>query len=42
MSRTTFLNRVKSSEYPQPVRLGGRSVAWRVEDVRSLIEKLGA
>ena len=42
VGRTTFLNRVKSGEYPQPIRLGARSIAWRVEDIRSLIEKLGA
>jgi prophage regulatory protein len=42
VSRTTFLNKVKSGEYPQPVKLGVRSIAWRVEDIRALIEKLGA
>lgn len=42
IGRTTFLNRVKSGEYPQPIKLGSRSVAWRVEDIRKLIEKIGA
>lgn len=42
VSRTTFLNKVKSGEYPQPVSLGGRSMAWRVEDIRALIERMGA
>jgi predicted DNA-binding transcriptional regulator AlpA len=42
IGRTTFLNRVKSGEYPPPIRLGARSVAWRVSDIRSLIEQLGA
>jgi len=42
ISRTTFLNRVKSGEYPRPISLGGRSMAWRVEDIRALIERLGA
>lgn len=42
IGRTTFLNGVKSGRYPKPVRLGVRSVAWRVEDIRALIEKLGA
>jgi predicted DNA-binding transcriptional regulator AlpA len=42
VSRTTFLNKVKSGEYPQPVKLGVRSIAWRVEDIRALIEQLGA
>ena len=38
VGRTTFLNRVKDGTYPQPIRLGMRSVAWR----RALIEKIGA
>ena len=42
IGRTTFLNRVKSGEYPQPIKLGSRSVAWRIEDIRTLIEKIGA
>lgn len=42
IGRTSFLNRVKDGTYPQPIRLGARSVAWRVSDIRALIEKLGA
>jgi predicted DNA-binding transcriptional regulator AlpA len=42
VGRTTFLNRVKDGTYPQPVKLGDRSVAWRAQDIRALIEKLGA
>ena len=42
VSRTTFLNGVKSGKYPKPVKLGQRTTAWRVEDIRKLIEKLGA
>jgi len=42
VGRTTFLNRVKDGTYPQPVKLGARSVAWRVSDIRALLEKLGA
>ena len=42
VGRTTFLNRVKSGEYPQPVKLGPRSVAWRVSDIYALLEKIGA
>ena len=31
---------VKAGRYPQPVRtLGARITAWRVEDIRALIEK---
>ena len=41
IGRTTFLNRVRSCEYPQPVRLGKRTTAWRVEDIRKLIDSMG-
>jgi predicted DNA-binding transcriptional regulator AlpA len=30
---------VKAGRYPQPVKLGPRIKAWRVEDIRTLIEK---
>jgi predicted DNA-binding transcriptional regulator AlpA len=42
IGKTSFLNGVKSGIYPAPVKLGMRSVAWRVEDITALIEKLGA
>lgn len=42
ISRSTFLSRVKDGTYPQPVKLGERSVAWRVEDIRALIASLGS
>lgn len=29
---------VKSGRFPQPVKLGPRVTAWRVEDIRALIE----
>jgi hypothetical protein len=41
IGRTTFLNGVKSGKYPKPVRLGERTVAFKVEDIRALIERLG-
>lgn len=40
IGRTSFLNRVKSGEFPAPVRLGKRTVGWKVEDIRDLIESL--
>jgi predicted DNA-binding transcriptional regulator AlpA len=43
VSRSTWWAGVKSGRYPQPVRtLGRRITAWRVEDIRTLIEELGA
>jgi prophage regulatory protein len=41
ISRTSFLNGVKSGKYPKPVKLGERTTAWRVEDIRELITLLG-
>ncbi|MGZ7049248.1 MAG: helix-turn-helix transcriptional regulator [Methanobacterium sp.] len=40
ISRTSFLNGVKSGIYPQPVKLGERTTAWKVQDIRDLIERL--
>jgi predicted DNA-binding transcriptional regulator AlpA len=37
ISRTSFLNGVKSGKYPKSVKLGERTTAWRVEDIRDLI-----
>ena len=37
ISRTSFLNGVKSGKYPKPVKLGERTTAWRVDDIRDLI-----
>ena len=42
IGRTTWLNGVKSGKYPKPVKLGERSIAWRVEDIRNLLESIGA
>jgi len=41
ISRTSFLNGVKSGIYPKPVKLGIRTTAWKIEDIRALIDRLG-
>jgi len=39
VSKSTWWQGVKSGRYPQPVKaLGARITAWRVEDIRTLIE----
>ncbi|NOT20607.1 MAG: AlpA family phage regulatory protein [Sideroxydans sp.] len=39
VSKSTWWEGVKSGRYPKPVRtLGVRITAWRVEDIRSLID----
>lgn len=41
VSRSTWWAGVKAGKYPQPVKLGKQSTAWRAEDIAALIEKLG-
>lgn len=42
ISRSAFLNGIKSGKYPKPIKLGARTNAWRVSEIRALLEKLGA
>lgn len=39
ISRTQFYDGIKDGIYPKPIKLGKRSVAWRVSDIRELIKK---
>jgi prophage regulatory protein len=39
VSKSTWWAGVKDGRYPKPVKLGRRITAWRVEDIRDLIEK---
>ncbi len=39
VSKSTWWAGVSSGRYPQPVKLGPRVTAWRVEDIRALVEK---
>lgn len=41
VSKSTWWNGVKEGRYPRPVKLGPRVTAWRVEDIRALIERVG-
>ena len=38
VSKSTWWAGVKSGRFPKPVKLGPRTTAWRVEDIRRLIE----
>lgn len=43
VGKSTWWAGVRSGRYPQPVKtLGPRITAWRVEDIRTLIERLDA
>lgn len=39
VSKSTWWAGVRSGRFPQPVKLGERITAWRVEDIRALIER---
>jgi predicted DNA-binding transcriptional regulator AlpA len=38
VSRSTWWAGVKDGRYPKPVKLGPRITAWRVDDIRALIQ----
>ena len=38
VSRSTWWSGVKEGRFPKPVKLGKRTTAWRVADIRTLIE----
>jgi predicted DNA-binding transcriptional regulator AlpA len=38
VSKSTWWAGVKAGRYPQPVKLGLRITAWRVEDILTLLE----
>ena len=38
VSRSTWWNGVRDGKYPKPVKLSDRITAWRVSDIRALIE----
>jgi len=40
--KSTWWAGVRSGRFPQPVKLGERITAWRVEDIRALIEQVAA
>lgn len=42
VSKSTWWAGVRSGRYPQSVKLGERITAWRVEDIRALIEQVAA
>lgn len=37
VGKSTWWAGVKSGKFPQPVKLGQRTTAWRVEDIRKLV-----
>jgi hypothetical protein len=39
VSKSTWWEGVRSGRYPKPIKLELRLTAWRVEDIRALIER---
>lgn len=42
VSKSTWWQGIKQGRFPSPVKLSMRVTAWRVEDIRALIEKAAA
>jgi prophage regulatory protein len=40
VSKSSWWQGVKDGRYPKPVKLGLRTTAWKVEDIRALIIKM--
>ena len=40
IGKTSFWDGVKSGRFPAPVKLGPRTTAWKVEDIRALITRI--
>jgi predicted DNA-binding transcriptional regulator AlpA len=39
VGRSTWFEGVRVGRFPKPVKLGPRTSAWRVQDIRELIER---
>lgn len=39
IGKSTWWQGAKEGKFPKPVKLGERTTAWRVEDIKSLIEQ---
>ena len=40
VGRSTWWQGVREGRFPKPVKLGPKTTAWRVEDIRALIDRL--
>lgn len=41
VSPATWWNGVRSGKFPKSVKLGPRTTAWKVEDIRALMKEMG-
>lgn len=42
VSKSTWWAGIRNGRYPRPIKLGERATAWRIEDIRALIESASA
>lgn len=42
VSRSTWWQGVKEGKYPKPAKISENVTAWRAQDIRQLIDRLGA
>jgi predicted DNA-binding transcriptional regulator AlpA len=42
IGRSAWWQGIREGRYPSPIKLAPRTTAWRVEDIRALIERLSA
>jgi prophage regulatory protein len=40
ISKSSWWAGVKAGKYPQPIKLGPNTTAWKVSDIRALIEQI--
>jgi len=38
VGKSSWWEGIKNGRFPKPIKLGPRTTAWRVEDIRTLIE----
>jgi predicted DNA-binding transcriptional regulator AlpA len=41
VARSTWWSGVRDGRFPKPVKLGARCTAWRVEEIRALLDSFG-
>jgi prophage regulatory protein len=41
VSKSSWWEGVKAGKYPQPIKLGPNTTAWKVSDIRALIQQIG-
>lgn len=41
VGRSSWWQGVKEGRFPQPIKIGPRTTAWRVEDIREWMAKFG-